>query len=219
LFWKARAWLIAALVAVAMADDCAALEPNEEDRSFDIPSKPLSAALSDYSAVTGLGVLVDGGMTAGRMSAAIKGAFSPAAALQALLEPTGLTVRYVTPTAFTLVPAPMAPARSVDPAREHYFAAVQAAVVGALCQHAETRPGQYRSVVRLWINRSGMVQRSEIFGSTGQPERDAALEKLLVNLDIQERPSFNLPQPVTLVLLPRGAQSPADCVADAGQRR
>jgi hypothetical protein len=214
------AWLFAGLVAVAMADDCAAPELLDGPRSFDIPAKPLSAALSDYSATTGIAVLVDGGMTAGRMSAPVRGVLSAAAALQVLLESTGLAVRYVTPVAFTLVPSMREPPRTANPAREHYFAVIQAAVVRVLCRQAGTQPGQYRSVVRLWIDRSGMVQRSEIVGSSGRPERDAAIERLLVNLDLQERPSFDLPQPVTLVLLPRRQQPSVDCpVFDTDLRR
>jgi len=199
------------MVTVAMADDPTPSDLVSSPRSFDIPAKPLSIALGDYSAATGIAVLVDGNMTTGRMSAAIKGVLSPQAALQALLETTGLTARYVTSTAFTLVPTP--PERGADPARERYFAAIQAAVVRALCKRPDTRPGQYRSVVRLWIDRFGKVQRSEMFGSTGEPERDAAIEQLLANLDIQEPPTLNLPQPVTVVLLPHGQRPSGDCPA------
>jgi hypothetical protein len=189
-------------------------------RGFDIPSKELSTALSDYSAATGISVLVDGGLSAGRMSAPVKGVFSPAMALKALLDRTGLTVRYATPTALALVPASPTPGRA-DLVRESYFAAIQAAVVRVLCKRAGTRPGQYRSVVRLWIDRSGVVQRSEILASSGQAERDAAIGASLSGLDIQERPRASLPQPVTLVLLPRGQQQQSvDCPArDSGLQR
>src|SRR5262249_13595547 len=141
-------------------------------------------------------------------------------ALQALLDNTGLTARYVTPTAVTIVPVMPEPRRGADLLRERYFAAIQAAVVRALCKRLETRPGQYRSAGRRWIDRSGVVRRSEILGSSGQPERDAAIEASLSNLNIQERPAFALPQPVTLVLLPRGRQKSVDCpMLDGGLQR
>jgi TonB-like protein len=220
--WAGWAWLFAGFMTGAMAADSAALEPSNGQRSFDIPAQDLSTALSDYSATTGIGVLVDGSLSAGRMSAPIKGAFNPTAALQALLDKTGLTARYVTPTAFTLAPASAEPrpGAGADLARESYFAAVQAAVVRVLCKRAGTRPGRYRSVVRLWIDRSGVVQRSEILASSGQADRDAAIEAQLADLDIEERPAFDLPQPVTLVLLPRNPQKSVDCPApDGGLQR
>jgi hypothetical protein len=196
-----------------VAGDYIAPEPSNGLRGFDIPAQELSAALSEYSAATGISVLVDGSLSAGRVSAPIKGNFSPAQALQALLDKTGLTVRYATPTALALVRVSPIPRRAVDLVRESYFAAIQAAVERALCKGAGTRPGQYRSVVQLWIDRSGIVQRSEILGSSGQMERDAAIGASLSGLDIQERPTFGLPQPVTLVLLPRGQQQSVDCPA------
>jgi hypothetical protein len=212
--WTGRAWLFAGLVTTAMADGSTAPDPSNGRRSFDIPSQALWAALDQYSAATGIGVLFDGGMSADRISAPVEGVLSPAAALQALLSSTGLTARYVSLTAVTLVPALPERRRGGggDPAREQYFAAIQAAVVRVLCQRAETRPGDYRSVLRLWIDRSGVVRRSEILGSSGQPRRDAAIEASLSNLDVRERPALDLPQPVTLVLLPRSERKSVDCV-------
>lgn len=217
--WIGRLWLFIGIIAVAMADDSAPSESGSGHRSFDIPSKSLSTALSDYSAATGIGVLVDGGVTAGRMSAPVKGVLTPPEALQALLEKSGLTVRYANPTAFTLVPAPPEPGRGADLAREHYFAAVQAAVARALCKSADTRPGQYRSAVRLWIDRSGLVQRSELLGSSGKPERDAAIGQLLRDLEIEARPTFSLPQPVTVALLLRDQDQSVDPSVDRVFRR
>ena len=44
--------------------------------------------------------------------------------------------------------------------------------------------------------------------------------QLLANLDIQEPPTLNLPQPVTLVMLPRGERPAVDCLAfDRDMRR
>jgi hypothetical protein len=218
--WIGRIWLFAGSIALAMADDSVALKSLSDQRSFDIPSQSLATALSSYSSATGVGVLVDGDVTVGRVSAPVKGAFMPAVALQAMLENTGLTARYVTPTAFTLVPAAPEQGGGAGQYREHYFALIQAAVVRALCKRTETRPGQFRSALRLWIDRSGLVQRSEMLSSTGRSDRDVAIDELLKNLSIGARPTFDLPQPVTVILLQRGQDAAADCPAlDAGLRR
>jgi hypothetical protein len=203
-----------------MASGPAHAEAGLDHRSFDIPSKPLSAALSDYSTATGIGVLVDGAAIAGHMSAPVKGELTPSEALQALLEKSGLTARYASPTAFTLVPASPAQKRGADLARERYFAAIQAAVARALCKRADTHPGQYRSAVQLWIDQSGTVQRWELLGSSGKPERDAVIGEALSNLTIDAQPTFSLPQPVTVALLARGQDQSEDCLpADRVPRR
>ncbi|MBV9561922.1 MAG: STN domain-containing protein [Bradyrhizobium sp.] len=193
-----------------MAGDYAAPEPSNGQRSFDIPSQELSTALSEYSAATGISILVDGSLSTGRMSASVKGVFSPAAALQSLLDRTGLTVRYATPTALALVPASPTPGRAVDLVRESYFAAIQAAVVRVLCKHAGTRPGQYRSVVRLWIDRSGIVQRSEILAST------KAIEAPAGDNGREERASVIIVEFLGFGGAPEGEDTPNRRPCDAG---
>jgi hypothetical protein len=217
-----RTGLFIALVTVTAALNAdPARSAGVSDRySFDIPSKSLPAALGDYSAVTGIGVLVDGRMMAGRISAPIKGTFSSSDALEALLAKSGLSVRFVSRTAFTLMPASPEPRSVADNARAAYFAAVQTAVVRALCKRAETRPGQYRSAVQLWIDRSGFVHRSELLGSSGKPERDVAIGEVLSNLTIDAQPTFSPPQPITVALSPHGQDQFDDCVlADRASRR
>ncbi len=178
--------------------------------SFDIPSQPLSTALRAYSAVTRVAVLVDGELTAGRQSAPVSGLLSHEGALRSLLAGTGLTVRYATPAAFTLVPVPADPqANSRD--YSLYFLAVQTALKRVLCQNEETAPGRYRMAVQLWIDRSGTVARSEFLSPTGIRERDAIIFDGLKKLVIEMPQPAGLPQPVTIVVAPRASGQEAEC--------
>jgi hypothetical protein len=182
---------------------------------FDIPAQALREALFAYTDVTGLSILVDDEVTSGRRSAPVKGSFTPEDALKIVLTGTGLDFRYTAANAFTLVPSTgAASAHSAprdDSRDETYFRTVQTAVKYILCSHAQTLPGQYRVVVQLWIGGSGVVLRSALLGSTGSPDRDQTLSEMLDGLPVGAPPPAGLPQPVTLVILPRPLSATKDC--------
>jgi iron complex outermembrane receptor protein len=71
---------------------------------FSIPARPLPQALSDFSRVTGQGVIYTQDAPYGVDAPAISGSMSAEQALQRLLGGTGLTFRRVTPDTFTLEP-------------------------------------------------------------------------------------------------------------------
>jgi hypothetical protein len=182
---------------------------------FDIPIQPLRDALFSYTEVTGLSVLVDDEVTSGRRSSPVKGLVTAEDALKTLLAGTGLEFQYTTPYAFTLIPtadvgSDRLAARD-DSRDESYFAAVQTAVKSALCSRAQTVPGQYRVVLQLWIGEYGVVHRSELLGSTGNADRDQMLSEILSGLPVGKAPPADLPQPVTLVILPRSPNATNDC--------
>jgi hypothetical protein len=92
-----------------------------------------------------------------------------------------------------------------------YSAAVQAALRSALCGHEETRPGTYRSLIRLWIGASGAVARAELLTTSGDAARDAVLFAALRAIAVGEPPPPDLPQPITLLLVPSGALAARYC--------
>jgi hypothetical protein len=182
---------------------------------FDIPAQPLRDALFAYTDVTGLSVLVDDGITSGRRSALVKGRFTAEDALKIVLTGTGLEFQYTAANAFTLVPSTASASTHYTPRDdshdEKYFRAVQTAVKTVLCSRAQTLPGQYRVVVQLWIDRFGVVLRSALLDSTGSPDRDQTLSEMLNGLPVGAVPPTDLPQPVTLVILPRPPSATQDC--------
>jgi hypothetical protein len=186
-----------------------------KSRAFNIPAEALREALFAYTDVTGLSVLVDDEITSGRRSTPIKGSFTPENALRIVLTGTGLDFRYTAPNAFTLVPSPAAgSARSTprdDSRDEKYFRAVQTAVKYVLCSRAQTLPGQYRVVVQLWMGDNGAVLGSALLGSTGSSDRDQALTDMLYGLPVGAPPPAGLPQPLTLLILPRPPGATNDC--------
>jgi hypothetical protein len=150
-------------------------------------------------------------LTEGHRSAPLKGSFTADIALKNLLAGSGLVSRAVDDLGFTLVSstADGAAVSSPDatPAAlrfNSYSAAIQDAVRGALCRHAETAPGSYRTLVRFWMRASGAVARIELVTSTGDSARDATLSSALEGLDIGSPPPAALPQPVILLLTSDG---------------
>ncbi|WP_266157161.1 STN domain-containing protein [Dyella silvatica] len=179
---------------------------------FDIEPQALMTALRTYSEVTGLAVLVDDRLASGRQSPGVIGEFTVDEALQRLLDGTGLTVRYASDHAFTLVPADSLDAklpkanqpetgRLNDAAEHSYLGLLQRAIERALCRSEPARQGDYRLAMQLWIADTGEVERTHLLDSTGSTARDAEILKVMDHLLIGSPPS-SMPQPLTLLLLP-----------------
>lgn len=75
-------------------------------RSFNIPAQPLAAALQAFMQQSGIQLSYPSDLAEGRTSTAINGNLSPGEALSQLLTGTRLRYRFVSPTAFTIEPAP-----------------------------------------------------------------------------------------------------------------
>jgi hypothetical protein len=206
--------LIASTVAVVAAQDAGrdGTGFSEMPMRFDIEAQPLADALYTYSSVTGIEILVPEDMLAGRRSPGVTGMLAPEQALRALLLGSGVVPRPAGPSALTLAvtPAPSATAPRI-PRYAHYSAALQMAVTNVLCKLHETRPGGYRLAARLWVGPSGAITRVGFLGTTGDADRDSALFSLLSRVTISEAPPLDLPQPTTLVILPR--QDARECGA------
>ena len=171
---------------------------------FDIPEQPLAAALERFMSVSNVTVVVDSAIIGARRSSAVRGALSPDGALQSLLEGTGLDSRHIGQGAYTLVPLPQgaeAPLRL--PRFMDYAAAVQRAVMAALCRIDDTSPIRYRTVIRLWLYPDGKAKLAELAISTGNPGRDTAITGALGRVEVGPVPR-NLPQPIKLAIAPRG---------------
>jgi hypothetical protein len=221
----AFAFLVAVGAAMAAAGQpepqAAALA--EELIAFDIPAQPLAAALEAFSAVSGYQILMaDPGSGAG-YSRAVKGAFFPKNALIQVISGAGLDVRFTAAKAAILIrhassrkgPTPALPGGS----QQQFEARLQNDVTRTLCLNAATRPGVYRAALDLWVNPSGDVDRAELLGSTGDPDRDKQIVAALGALNSMPPPS-GLGQPTTLLLVPKASEPAAACdtLSSAAQR-
>jgi hypothetical protein len=170
---------------------------------FDIPEQPLAAALERFMTRSGVTFIVDSKVIGARKSGALRGTFSSDAALQFLLEGTGLDRRQIGQGVYTLVPSlPDTEARRL-PRFINYSAAVQQAVMAALCRQDETRPTGYRTVIRLWLYPKGTTKQVEVAVSTGSPSRDVAIADVLRRVEIGMPVPSNLPQPIKLAIVPQ----------------
>ncbi|ATD61166.1 hypothetical protein CNX70_14125 [Janthinobacterium svalbardensis] len=203
---------------------------------FDIAAQNLGDALDLYSRRTGIAVLMDQRYTQ-RQSAAVRGAYAAGAALQALLEGTGLQSRLsdaqavivyapanASATAADLPPAAVVAAADIPGARQGggdhaaYVSRLQHVLLGLLCRAAQTRPGGYRLALQLTLDRAGVVDRVHLLDSTGLRARDTAIARLVLGMRVGAGPSPSMPQPVSILLLPQGPGSEADCAPGAPGR-
>jgi hypothetical protein len=188
---------------------------NDDWQLFDIPAQPLTSALDAYSAVTGLEVFYDGGLSFGSRSATVKGLFPPTIALQALLAGTGLMARRTDANGFTIRAAPPQAAisgptadRTPPQAYDPYFSTLQKSVSTALCKGPETEPGTEQVLLRLWVGSDGRVLRGEPVSQMRQGVRAAAILRRLQDLWIGPPPQ-GMPQPIIMVVFPRAPGAPA----------
>jgi hypothetical protein len=194
-----------------------AVETGAPATTFDIPSQPLAAALDAYGTKASVQLFYDAGLVSGRISNAIRGTFSRTAALRMLLVGTGLAQASFDPGTITIVPlSKQLEAVDLRPAKARaipftpYFALIQKKLRSALCQTtvAETDASEIRA--QLWIAPSGDVAQAALLSSTGSTARDRVYLDVLGALAIGAPPP-SMPQPVTLVILPRSSPGAAEC--------
>lgn len=194
-------------------------EPPPRPVAFAIAAQPLAQALVEYSLASGLTVLVDSALTAGRQAPAVVGNYTPGDALRKLLAGSPLAIRYASAQSFTLVstakPEVAAPRSGKRLRDTPYAAVVQGALKRALCKAAGTPPGSYRALVQLWFDKAWRVSRVEWVATTGVPGLDGRLETALRGAAIGPLPA-GMPQPLTVLLEPRGA---GECAAEIGAGR
>ncbi|APD13577.1 TonB family protein [Pandoraea pulmonicola] len=196
--------------------------PESDPRiDFDIPALPLTDALRRFGTAARLPALYRSEILAGQTSTAVRGRYSPEAALRKLLEGTGLTAEKFNmgqSSAFILKAAnetAAAPSGNGLGKLTGYPGLVQTRVWQALCSHPLTAPGRYRALLRFQLDETGHVQRARLIGSTGNGQRDIAVLETLRDLRMDAAPPSDIPQPVTMLLLPHDAEFGMTCDAPA----
>lgn len=199
---------------------------------FDLPAQPLAQALHAYGQLTQLLVMAQSSLIAGHMSAPVSGDYPPAEALQRLLAGTGFGASFQHQNEAIVLPLakgdsssspvqaatnPLAvDASDIDGVMNGgdyraYAAMLQTRLTQALCASPLTRPGSYRLLARLGVDQSGAIVAPQIAASTGEPARDAAIEKTMRGLVLDSAPPAALPEPVTVLLRPQGNGVDTEC--------
>jgi hypothetical protein len=226
--WLASMWLVldatlAFRIPPALAD--------EQPIEFDVPSQPLASAIDAYIAVTGFVVVYNADLAKGRLSHAVTGRLPPKLALGLLLRDSGLAAEYTASDAFVVVPAPQdeaavqtpstiasAALSQQDAVERRYSGMLQERLNDALCARPETVPGNYRVAIRFWIGSSGEVMRLALLSSTGEAQRDLAIADVAGHVAVGEPPPLQMPQPFTMVVLPRSSGGTIDCPPAKGRQ-
>lgn len=89
--------------------------PATGERSYDIPAGPVAAALAEFATASGVNIIYQQSLAGARHSKRLAGIFSAPTALQRLLEGTGLSARFTSPTSAIIYaagrpPPPRSPA-------------------------------------------------------------------------------------------------------------
>lgn len=192
--------------------------------TLNLPAQDLEQALQAYSRATGMAVLVDRELTRGRRSIGVRGRFTAQEALAMLLTGSGLMARYARNDAFTLQLPEVSPppatrgaaARNAARINNSYATALQQAIEASLCRSPLTRPGSFRALVQVWVNREGWIEHSRLVSSTGDEQRDEALVRSLGTTQVERPAPSSLRQPVTLLLMPDTTGTRMECTAGKG---
>jgi len=182
--------------------------------AFDIPSLPLAAALETFGGVTQIQMFYESSLVVGRRSSPVRGEMGIKPALALLLKGTGLSVASFDRGTITILAPPrtasvaeLAQLKSRTREFYPYLAAIQDSLGSSFCKVAAGWKEPVEVLARLWIGPSGGVSRAELVSSTGSDERDRAYTAALRALPVGVPPT-TMPQPVTLMILPRdGGQS------------
>jgi hypothetical protein len=172
-----------------------------------------------------LEVLYKSSLAVGRRSKAVSGLLAPEAALQTLLEGTGLTAYYLADHSLALVPVQEMEGQEQAPtplpaAVDHYYARIQSTLREALCATSgNARPGSYQVTAQLWIDLAGRIARYARLDSTGAPEIDRNIDRMLRDLNIGAPPPKNFALPVTVVVMPLAPGVTMACGAGAAGAR
>lgn len=228
-------WALAAPAAISAQAPVQVQAPPSPDQAlirFDIPARPLSAAIEAYALATGVQVLYDRPPSDAQRSPGVTGLRTREAALDALLAGTGLHAVFTHRNTVVLRPDEERPAArdfgppptdeavlpldtlevrgeaTIPPAAGQsldlrlYGGVVGSAVHQALLADRLTASGRYRVTLKLWIAPSGAVERV-VAGSSGDRERDLAIATVVRQVVIDPPPPAGLPQPVVLVVRSR----------------
>lgn len=214
------ALVIAAFLLIASKSSALAQAPGvAAEIEFDIPSQSLASSLKVYSAITNLELYYESSLVDGRRSPSIRGSFSPDVALRRLLEGTGFSIASLERGTVTILPSRQPPKvqdlavlKSKAAEFTPYFALIQERLHAAFCQVPAIQVDTDELIIRLWIEpSSGAVSRAEILSPTGSKERDRLYATVMRTLVIGQAPPQAMPQPVTLMVLPRTSRAAAGC--------
>jgi len=199
----------------------------ERPLAFAIPAENLADALDRFSRTSNLQVLYDSRLAVGQHSTAVNGTLPISAALEILLQGTGLLIRYTrhhdvvltsiggdgsidatTPAngeamlslrpLYVYPPAEAASTAAGTIPYRLYGGVVRSRIEEVLQRNGATNRGNYRVKLAIWVSPSGTLLRHALLQSSGDAARDRNISSALHNLDFNQSPPADLPQPIDI---------------------
>jgi protein TonB len=85
-----------------------------------------------------------------------------------------------------------------------YAGLLKGEILDQLQEVKAARSGAYSVVIKIWVRSDGSVERVRLAQSTGDRERDSAIESALARIArISQGPPVDMPQPVSLKIVSR----------------
>ena len=215
-------WLLAAAPLVGQAQPTPAFAPPPE-RSYDIPAQSLNGALQQFATASGVDILYDHALAAGRRSTALSGVYSPQRAILVLLQGTGLSCRFTNRNAAILfpdgrpdvatTPNPTTIARAGPTLDLDVMHVTAAPIVGSAHFDAYGRIAQrdiyarlrsdpilkdatFNIEIQLELDAQGAVRQTRLTQSSGDARLDGRILALLSGARLSQPPPAGLPQPM-----------------------
>jgi TonB family protein len=196
----------------------------DQSIAFAIPEQNLTDALDQFSRASDLQVLYDSGLAVGQHSTAVNGVMPIKTGLELLLRGTGLLIHYtrhhdvvltsiktdagiapVAPpvadsvitlkTLFVYPPTEGAPVLRTTPYRL-YGTIVRSRILEILQKNPTTNGGSYSVKLSVWVSPSGTLLRHDLLQSSGDAARDRNISAALRNVNFNQSPPADLPQPI-----------------------
>lgn len=185
---------------------------------FDMDAQRLSDALDTFATVTGRAVMFQDRQVAGVLTSALRGSYTAQEALDKLLVNTGLVSERVggqQKSGFVLKAdakdngmSGEKPSAQLDRRFDHV---VQWRIWESLCSDALTKPGQYRVLLQVGIDREGVLSQVKLLTSTGDRNRDARIYSLLKGRQMGVKPTAELSQPLVIMIMQKDTMFGKQC--------
>lgn len=185
------------------ASGLAAVAHTEPRYYFDLQAAPMHQSLLQYSRITRHSVLYESRLLRHKTSPALQGHYTATAALEHLLQGSGLQARLMA-SGFSLQPLPQAAKRLGDTgqALQHYELALRRKLAMQLCGTGQHLPKQ-RIAIQIWIDEHARINPVRLYIAEGEAA-EARIRQALTGLYIGQ-PPVTLNWPLTLLLHTEGA--------------
>lgn len=85
-----------------------------------------------------------------------------------------------------------------------YGGIVKDEILQRLTDDSTVRSGSYSVAVRIWVRHNGQIERASLIGTSGDKDRDRAIERVLAQMkQLPQPPPANMPQPINLKIVSR----------------